>query len=1422
MKSSHFSTVVISLLILCLVVVGVIIIFKNKISFFVPPTPLPASQLAQTAGSGGELSCTVVCNGLVGYWPFSEGSGTTAYDASGNGNNGLLVNGPSWTTNATGDGALSFNGTSQYVAMSNDPSGTGAATFSAWIYPTAWGAQKNIIAAQQGALEFFVGTSYPTTTGLVSLSDNGGATKCGSPAASLALNTWYLVTATRDASGDCTIYINGAQVSTGSSGVPVAGTALSVASRAAGAGFYFSGSIDDVRIYNRVLAASEVSSLYTSTTTQTTSPPPATTYTLTLTNGGNGSVTSSPAGINCGSACTLSNLAAGAQITLTASPNTGYAVSWTGCTSSNGNSCTISMGSANALVSVTFTSSPSVPAPVISSINATAITANSATITWTTTTAASSQVFYGLTTTYGSQTALDPALMQSHSVTLTGLSPNTFYYYSVKSLDASGNSVLSASGAMFNTLSSPSSAPPSSGSGSSIHWVSPGGAASWSGCAGTSALTGTAACSMGTADQDATSGTVYITGGTYNNGQLLQPSNSGSSNNPINFTAYNGESVTFTSDFIPNGQMATSSWQSCSSPVCVSGASASLSSAEWWNGNTSTQFTTTAAGQGIWSGNFNLPLPYNSVGYDFYACVYSSSDSIHVSVIGGRGATDPLYNNDVALYPNLWTCFSTSYLPPSGQATSSAYVTFTSNATSSAGTWYIADVRMHSYGAEIELNNKSYINISGINVDDADQAFLLQDGSSYNQISNGNFTDVDLYSAGVITGPTGATQTPPSSYNWIHNNVFHDNGYVTWTGTSCYETGDTVRIGEDGDLDDYSMGNLVENNVIYHSSHDGILVATKYNTIRDNIFHNEDWFPDHYIINGLGCNTLANPAPDLGARNILFQAPVDSQDNYAGYNLVEGNRVGPAGTPYTEGANDIENATNGNIIRFNYLYAANSSGIEFKESSTAHANVSDPSFNHVYNNTFYDDGGGPSILLAHQGAIQINGVSSGFTPPVGNAVINNIMYDVTTPFSGTLSSSNFEGYGNIVNDNSTMSPLFIDPDISNPFSTTLPDLSLQAGSPDINAGTALTNVATSSGSGTGTTITVNDAKFFQDGSWCPPGLCQPDWIAVGTVGNVAQISSINYTDNTITLVTPLAYKPGYPVWLYKDSTGQQVLFGSAPDIGAYQYSQGQVVPNDMTESETSLSNQVNSQVVSLSSGGGSAESNASVGGGGGGAVSSVGGESSSISPETTAVSSSVSASASINPAFSGTLSPGSTGTGVKDLQIFLNSEGYTVAQTGPGSSGDETTYFGALTSGALRRFQSAHSLPSTGVLDATTEAVINSIAVSSAPSASTAGVVSAPAVSVPLFTYDLSLGMTGVEVKNLQVFLNSQGFTIATVGDGSTGHETTYFGALTRTALIRFQDSYASTILAPYGLSKGTGYFGSASIKEANSLIEGN
>jgi peptidoglycan hydrolase-like protein with peptidoglycan-binding domain len=86
--------------------------------------------------------------------------------------------------------------------------------------------------------------------------------------------------------------------------------------------------------------------------------------------------------------------------------------------------------------------------------------------------------------------------------------------------------------------------------------------------------------------------------------------------------------------------------------------------------------------------------------------------------------------------------------------------------------------------------------------------------------------------------------------------------------------------------------------------------------------------------------------------------------------------------------------------------------------------------------------------------------------------------------------------------------------------------------------------------------------------------------------------------------------------------------------------------------------------------------------------------------------------------------------------------------------------------------------------------------------------------TLPLFTRTLRYGSQGDDVKALQVFLNTNSFTVALTGNGSQGQETTFFGHATRRALIRFQEFYADEILTPLMLTKGTGIFGEMTRKK--------
>ena len=78
---------------------------------------------------------------------------------------------------------------------------------------------------------------------------------------------------------------------------------------------------------------------------------------------------------------------------------------------------------------------------------------------------------------------------------------------------------------------------------------------------------------------------------------------------------------------------------------------------------------------------------------------------------------------------------------------------------------------------------------------------------------------------------------------------------------------------------------------------------------------------------------------------------------------------------------------------------------------------------------------------------------------------------------------------------------------------------------------------------------------------------------------------------------------------------------------------------------------------------------------------------------------------------------------------------------------------------------------------------------------------SVTSAAVAVFKANLTVGSLGSEVKALQQFLNSHGYTIANSGAGSPGKETTKFGGLTKAALIKYQKAK--------GITPAVGYFGS-------------
>ncbi len=85
------------------------------------------------------------------------------------------------------------------------------------------------------------------------------------------------------------------------------------------------------------------------------------------------------------------------------------------------------------------------------------------------------------------------------------------------------------------------------------------------------------------------------------------------------------------------------------------------------------------------------------------------------------------------------------------------------------------------------------------------------------------------------------------------------------------------------------------------------------------------------------------------------------------------------------------------------------------------------------------------------------------------------------------------------------------------------------------------------------------------------------------------------------------------------------------------------------------------------------------------------------------------------------------------------------------------------------------------------------------------------------FKNDLKYGMTSDEVKHLQIILKTE------IGSPTYPEDvpaTGWFGPITKAAVIKFQEKYASEILAPWNLTTGTGLVGSTTRAKLNSLLK--
>jgi hypothetical protein len=203
-------------------------------------------------------------SGLIAGYNFNEGSGTTLTDVTGHGLSGT-INGATWTTGKNGGGLL-FNGTTNFVDLGNSTSLqlTGSMTLEAWINANANPADDGQIIAKSSGSGWQLKTSPdtgPHTFGLA-VSPNSSTNTQRYSTTTRSLNVWYHVAGVYDAAArTMTLYVNGAPVNgtlTGTIPASQFNQTVNVNIGRRTGGYYFKGTIDDVRIYGRALSQAEI------------------------------------------------------------------------------------------------------------------------------------------------------------------------------------------------------------------------------------------------------------------------------------------------------------------------------------------------------------------------------------------------------------------------------------------------------------------------------------------------------------------------------------------------------------------------------------------------------------------------------------------------------------------------------------------------------------------------------------------------------------------------------------------------------------------------------------------------------------------------------------------------------------------------------------------------------------------------------------------------------------------------------------------------------------------------------------------------------------------------------------------------------------------------------------------------------------
>ena len=209
----------------------------------------------------------IVTNGLVLALDAANnksypGSGTTWTDLSGNGNNGTLTNGP--TFSAVNGGCIVFDGVDDYVNVSDASTlNSNTQTINIWYNATTLPGRSATIICKHNTVNstngynIFAGNSaqIKPSTGSTDIGTGGGV-----------VSTWYFLTLTFTINSSATFYINAVNNASAAIGnFTMSSNSLRIGRSPDSFWSVFTGKIAYVNIYNRILSQTEILQSYNST-----------------------------------------------------------------------------------------------------------------------------------------------------------------------------------------------------------------------------------------------------------------------------------------------------------------------------------------------------------------------------------------------------------------------------------------------------------------------------------------------------------------------------------------------------------------------------------------------------------------------------------------------------------------------------------------------------------------------------------------------------------------------------------------------------------------------------------------------------------------------------------------------------------------------------------------------------------------------------------------------------------------------------------------------------------------------------------------------------------------------------------------------------------------------------------------------------